>query len=108
MERIKLTKAEKKVLRELKRGNSDVPNGMDNFSHVDAVASLRGKGLVSAQFSEKNHVVGARLTVKGHAYINGNPNLCNPVEWTKIAAIGSIVSAIGIIIGLFVGCTLLK
>ena len=48
MERIYLTPEEKKVLRELRRGNSCIPSGMDNFSFADAVMALRDKGFIKA------------------------------------------------------------
>lgn len=35
MERIKLSAEEKKVLRELRRGNTDVPCGMSHYADCD-------------------------------------------------------------------------
>lgn len=80
MERIKLTKTEKRILRELHRGNDNIPYGVDKFSHFDAVMSLREKGLVKAKTDFEN-VVDVKLTAKGHAYMNANPRLLNPTDW---------------------------
>lgn len=92
MERIYLTPEEKKVLRELRRGNSCIPSGMDNFSFADAVMALRDKGFIKAVVNYET-VMDVKLTVKGYAYMNSNPGLRNPTDWTKIAAIAACVAA---------------
>ena len=103
MERIYLTSEEKKVLRELRRGNSCVPSGMDNFSFADAVMALRDKGLIKAVVNYEE-VLDMKLTVKGYAYMNSNPGLVNPVNWTMIAAIAACVAAVAATLALFISC----
>lgn len=103
MERINLTKTEKRVLRELKRDRDTVPDGMDNFTFVDTVLSLTEKRLVQSKVNYEE-VMGLRLTVKGHAYLSGNPKLLNPVDWTMVAAIAACVAALSATLALFVAC----
>lgn len=108
MYRIRLSRQEKKILRELKRGRSSVPDGMDNYTFFDAVVSLRDKRLVKAVTEYETNVHQLCLTAKGYAYLRDNPRLFNPINWTMIAAIGAIVAAIAGVAGLFISCSLLK
>ena len=93
MERIKLSKREKSILRELRRGNDNVPAGIDNFSYFDAVVSLTEKRLVRSK-TNYDEVLDVQLTPKGYAYTVTNPHLLNPVNWSKLAAIAGIITAI--------------
>ena len=63
MERIKLTKAEKQVLRELHRGNNNIPDGIDNYTFVDAVLSLTDKRLIKSAVNG-DKVMDCKLTAK--------------------------------------------
>ena len=103
MEKIKLTRAEKQVLRELHRGNNNIPNGIDNYTFVDAVLSLVDKRLIKSVVNG-DKVIDCKLTAKGYAYICSNPHLHNPVNWSAIAAIASIVTAIATTLALCVAC----
>lgn len=107
MERIKLSKAEKQVLRELHRGNNNIPNGIDNYTFVDAVLSLTDKRLIKSAVNG-DKVMDCKLTAKGYAYIRSNPHLHNPVNWSAIAAIASIATAIATTLALFVACNNLE
>ena len=107
MERIYLSRCEKKVLRELRRGNSDIPNGMNNYAYFDAVVSLTEKRLI-ASHTNYDKVLDMRLIPKGYAYMNANPYLLNPVNWTMIAAIAACVAAVAATLALFVSCALLN
>ena len=49
-------------------------------------------------------VIDCKLTAKGYAYICSNPHLHNPVNWSAIAAIASIVTAIATTLALCVAC----
>lgn len=103
MERIYLTQEEKKILRELRRGNGSIPSGMDNFTFADAVMALRDKGFIKAVVNYEE-VLDMKLTVKGYAYMNANPGLANPVNWTMVAAIAACVAAVAATLVLFVSC----
>ncbi len=106
MERIRLSSEEKKVLRELRRGNTDVPHGMCHYAYFDAVVSLTGKRLIRSK-TNYDKVIDTRLTPKGYAYMNGNPHLWNPVNWTMVAAIAACVAAVAATLALFVSCAAL-
>ena len=103
MERIRLSRNEKQVLRELKRGNDNVPAGMDNFTFADAVLSLTEKKLVQSIVNYEE-VIDLRLTIKGYAYLSGNPRLLNPADWTLVAAIAACVAAVSATLALFIAC----
>lgn len=107
MERIKLTKEEKKILRELNRGSTSVPDRMNNYAFFDAVVSLKDKRLVMAITEYETNVHGLKLTARGYAYLRDNQLLLNPVNWAMIAAIGAIVAAIAAVLCLFISCTLI-
>lgn len=104
MERVRLTKAEKQVLRELYRGNANVPYDMDNYTHFEAVVSLTDRRLIKSVVNG-DKVIDAKLSAKGHAYIRSNPRLSNPIDWSKIAAIASITTALATSLALFIACT---
>lgn len=107
MERIRLSENEKSILRELRRGNDNVPVGMDNFSYFDAVVSLSEKGLLRSK-TNYDEVLDVQLTPKGYAYMVSNPHLLNPVDWSKVAAVAAIITAVATTLALFVACTLLN
>lgn len=104
MDRIKLTKREKRVLRTLSR------QGFDALSEFDAAAirSLDHQGLVQGAYIEGGGVEGARLTNYGKEYIADNPRLRNPVDWGKVAAIATIVGIIVTIVLFIIGCALIR
>ena len=107
MERIRLSKSEKSILRELRRGNDNVPNGMDNYSYFDAVTSLTEKRLVKSRTNHEE-VIDVKLTAKGYSYMVTNPHLLNPIDWSKVAAIAAIITAVATTLALFVACSLLN
>lgn len=102
MERIKLSKSEKKVLRLLLNGCA-CPDTYPRHVFVSCVDKLEMKGLVKGAWSEGHNLEDVRITPQGRAYVSQNPNLLNPVDWkwviaTSIAAIGLIVSVIALLV----------
>ena len=99
MERIRLTKREKAVLRILSK------QGYEALSEFDAsaVRSLSGLGFVKAAFTEGGGVEDAKLTTKGKEYLRDYPSLRNPVDWVMAAALVSVVNAIFLVIILIRG-----
>lgn len=104
MERIKLTKREKRVLRTLSK------QGFNALSEFDAAAirSLDNQGLVQGAYIEGSDVEGARLTNYGKEYLADNPKLRTPVDWAKVAAIATIVGIIVTIVLFIIGCALIR
>lgn len=101
MERIKLSKREKQVLRTLRN------QGFDALSEFDsaAVRSLDNKGLVRGAYVEGGGVEAARLTTMGKEYLRDNPHLFNPINWAMVSAIVAAVGSIGTIITIIVTCS---
>ena len=99
MERIRLTKREKAVMRILSK------KGYEALSEFDAsaVRSLSGLGFVKAAFTEGGGVEDAKLTTKGKEYLRDYPSLRNPVDWVMAAALVSVVNAIFLVIILIRG-----
>lgn len=103
MKRIYLSNEEKKVLRELRRGNDNIPNGMDNFTFAEAVITLTEKKFVRSTV-DYERVSSVQLTAKGYAYLLSNPLLLNPIDWAMVAAIAACVAAVSATLALFVSC----
>ena len=91
MERIHLTKSEKRTLRGIKEcGGKSVYVSAESY-YLD-VLSLQRKGPVDAVVNY-DVVEDVRLTYAGKSYLAANPGLRNPTDWTKIAAIAACVAA---------------
>lgn len=93
MERIKLTKREKKVLRALQTDTFDSLSPEDKH----AVFSLQSKGLVRAYYCEGGDVADARLSLKGECYMEQNPKLRNPFNWIRLALVVALFNFVIII-----------
>lgn len=104
MERIKLSKTEKKVLRMLDAGFTDVPSDIPYDKYALAASSLKKAGLVKCSFLTNGKVCGIRLTKQGKMYLYDNPYLFNPINWSKWAAIAGIVTALIALTALVIGC----
>lgn len=104
MERIRLTKREKAVMRILSE------QGYEALSEFDAsaVRSLSELGFVMAAFTDGGGVEDAKLTTMGKEYLREFPRLYNPIRWDIISSVASIIAAIASTIALFIACTLLR
>lgn len=105
MERIKLTRNEKKVLRLIADGQTACPAYIPTNEYSAAVWGLEQQGLVHAAREEGGGIIDVRLTEKGRSRIAADPRLCTPTDWkwvitTVIAATGAIAA----IVALFVSC----
>lgn len=80
------------------------PDKMSDQTISHSLASLEAKGLVIVAWSSGMIPVASVLTGYGRAYLDSNPHLLNPVDWSKVGAIAAVISAIGVIIGLLVAC----
>ena len=104
MERIRLNKSEKEVLRLLNNG-CGCPETYSRNVFVSCVDKLEMKGLAKGAWSEGHKLEDARITLKGKAYISENPNLRNPVDWAMIATLIAAFSALVSLIALFIACS---
>ena len=94
MERIKLTKREKKVLRALQTDTFDSLSREDKH----AVFSLQAEGLVIASWYEGGEVASAHLSLKGVHYMKENPKLRNPVNLLLLALATILLTLLNVII----------
>lgn len=104
MERIRLSKDEKTVLR-LLAGGCGCPDTYPRHVFVSCVERLEMKGLAKGAWTEGHNLEAACITPQGKAYMAQNPDLRNPVDlkWiiaTAIATIGAIAG----VLALFVAC----
>lgn len=104
MDRIRLTKAEKRVLRMIASGQGSCPAEYPLHEFNTAVRSLHRHELVQGSFAEGGNVVDSRLTTIGRQYLAENPRLANPADWGKIGTIVGIIGTLFGIIALFVAC----
>lgn len=105
MERIKLSKNEKMLLRNV---GADLDYWPDDFSDqaiTHALSSLENKKLVHVAWSSGMTPVASELTDFGRVYLDNNPKLLNPVQWRWIIEISIGVSTLIVaIIALCVVC----
>lgn len=106
MERIKLSKQEKEVLRIVKSCGANCPSMYPLHVFNTCVHSLKRKGLVDASFVRGGNTVWtAKVSVYGRLYLIENPNLRNPIPWKAISVIIALLAFIVSIIALFVSCS---
>ncbi len=106
MERIKLTKTEKRVLLHGQENGEKVPRNISLVMFHYCLSILQEKGLVDFK-TNYDEVVRAGLTVKGSAYIEQNPKLKNPTDWKGIITlITTAITAIATTLALFIVCNL--
>lgn len=104
MEKIKLSKDEKKVLR-LLNGGCGCPDAYPWHVFAACVDSLERKGLAKGAWASGHVLVDARLTSNGEAYLALNPGLRNPVDWQMVAVAVSVVGLAVSIVAMFVACS---
>lgn len=103
MERIKLSKDEKKVLRLVSTGDN-CPADFSKHIFNGCVKSLERKGLVKGAYISGGYVEAVRLTSEGRCYLSEYPNLNNPINWSMIGGIGGIIGTIVAILALCISC----
>ena len=100
MDKVKLTKREKHVLRTL---NSKGFSALSEFD-VPAIDRLVTIGLVRAAFIEGHRLEAAELTTMGKQYLYDNPHLWNPIDWKWIVT--TVLAAIAAAAALFAACSI--
>lgn len=103
MERIRLTRDEKKVFRLLIKRDIRVPEGMTVERHYLAALSLKEKGLVNTEDGLRGIKTGSP-TLKGSAYLKENPKLRNPLPVDEIIRVVTVIGAFAAVAALIVGC----
>lgn len=102
MEKIKLTKDEKKVLRLLSKHGAASLDTIARSRARRALRSLEEKSLTKAAWIEGGDFEAVRLTRDGRDYLIENPKLRNPINWSLI--IPTVVSILAVISSIIVGC----
>lgn len=97
MEKIRLTKAEKAVFREIAKTPITKPEQKDE-SCICALHVLKQKGFVDCSML-KHAVMKAELTSYGFAYLRANPELRNPIPWDKITTIATFIAVLALLVG---------
>ena len=109
MERIKLSKDEKKVLLLFSKHGE---NGLDNMPRSSARRALRKlqeKKLMQVAWIEGGDYEAMRITRDGSDYMIDNPKLKNPVDWKWIiTTIIAIIGVLATIALLFIACNKLS
>lgn len=105
MERIRLSKDEKRVLRMVVAGQCACPASFPRHTFNVVVRSLDHIGLVRAMYAEGGEVVEVKPTPEARQYLAMNPRLRNPVDWRWVvsSAIGILGLAVSII-AMLVAC----
>lgn len=104
MERIRLTRNEKVVLRLTAMGKGK-PADYPTTRYNAAVRSLEGRALVKAVWAEETESpLLVHITDNGTAYLTENPALRNPINWVAVGAIAGLLGFGMAIVALFVAC----
>ncbi len=90
MERIYLTKEEKKILISISERRLTEEDGK---IYADVISSLEAKKLVVVKYNY-NEVIDVQLTLYGGFYLRNNPKLHNPISWQKIISVSTTTTAI--------------
>lgn len=106
MERVRLNKAEKTVLRMVANGIDHALAYYPEHKYNTAAHTLSCKGLVNAAFVEGGGVEAIRLTDYGRQYLSENPMLRNPIGWRWV--ISTAIAIAGIAIALLVSFSLMN
>lgn len=105
MERIRLTRNEKKVLRLTAMGKGR-PTDYPITKYNAAVRSLESRALVKAVWAEESESpLAVNITENGTAYLIENPALRNPINWNAVSAIGALLAVIISLVAIFVACS---
>lgn len=112
MERVKLTKTEKRIFHQFAHYGNDYLSEANKDEVRTALRSLHEKGLVRCAFIEGGNIEDVRLTNAGRDYLADNPELRNPVPWTlvwaAVAAFATVITAVVAVISLIIACSLIK
>lgn len=104
MKRINLNKQERYTFMLLVQGFESCPISYPLDIFTNSVRTLDRLGLVKAQYAEGGVVIGARLSALGKQYYAFNPKLHNPLNWTAITAVVSLLALIVSIFAIVVAC----
>ena len=105
MQRIKLTRNEKRLLRNIAANVDYFPDGMSDEAISCAAAALERCGLILVSWSSGHIVASTELTEFGVSYIIDNPHLHNPIPWRWIVGTAiTIATLIVSIIALLTAC----
>ena len=106
MERVRLTKEEKAVLRMLQ--NTDVcPTTYPKSKFNGVVRSLQRKGLVRGFWSEEEGLICSVLTDEVAEYLATYPRLTNPINWGKVGAVAACISVLLSVLAMLVACSVI-
>lgn len=104
MERIKLSKTEKKCLRLLYRHGAESLDTIARSQACRALRSLENKDMVNVAWIEGGDYEAVRISRNGKSYLIENPRLYNPINWAKIGAIAATIAAFVGIAAIFISC----
>ncbi len=104
MERIRLSKTEKELLKRINLYGDECIVDFPSCEVSQCIHSLEAKGVVKGAYIEGGGVESVLITKEGKSYIRNNPNLTNPMDWSKVAAVAGIIAAIAAVAALFVSC----
>lgn len=108
MEKIRLSKTEKRMMLMLSEYGAEALHDFSATEASIAVRSLQHKGLAKGAFIEGGLLESATISALGRSYLRQNPSLRNPINWSKVSAIASIIMAIIAIIALLIGCSIIR
>ena len=105
MERIKLSRSAKRVLRLLDKGVTQCPTTIPKSIYVGGALELQRNGLAYVHQEEKGDFTVAHISYEGRYYVLENPRLLDPVDWKwVIPTTLTAITAVTTLLLLFVAC----
>lgn len=109
MERLKLSRNEKRLLRHIALDCGYLPDGMGDAEASACADVLESLGLVRCVWASGHRLHDAVLTRRGAHYLQANPHLRGPVDWKGIITmVGALVGAVAAVLALFLACSRLR
>ncbi len=94
MQRVKLSKNEKSVLRLLSNGANSCPPSFPKDKFNDGAEDLEARRFAKCGRIEGGDVEHIRITQRGRQYISDYPTLRNPLNWGLIISILTLIATI--------------
>lgn len=104
MEKIYLDDFEKKLFRNVCKGDISQPRNLSLNQFHYSLSTLQEKGLIIYK-TEYDKIIDIKPTIKGLAYLDSYPRLSNPIDWRWIISIiFYAITAIATTLALFIAC----
>lgn len=97
MNRIHLTRSEKKIFREL-AAKPIRKATVKPIEYIATLYTLRKAGLLKFRYIGESTVTEANLTQKGYIYLEANPKLRGPFPWEVVTKLSLLIAVFSLLL----------